>query len=72
MNTLAVGQKGRDQYQAKDEKSWDFTLSSLVLVDTVRYADLETLFAETDELCVLDKASSREKYWVGDYFWSLP
>ncbi len=38
-NRLAVGQKGRDRYQEKDESSLDFTLSSLVLVDTVRYAD---------------------------------
>lgn len=38
-NSLAVGQKGRDRYQEKDESSLDFTLSSLVLVDTVRYAD---------------------------------
>lgn len=37
---LAVGQKGCDRYQEKDESSLDFTLSSLVLVNTVRYADL--------------------------------
>ncbi|KAL9027847.1 MAG: hypothetical protein Q9196_003692 [Gyalolechia fulgens] len=38
-NSSAVGQKGRDRYREKDESSLDFTLSSLVLVDTVRYAD---------------------------------
>lgn len=42
---LAVGQKGRDRYQEKDESSLDFTLSSLVLVDTVQsYARVKDFF----------------------------
>ena len=39
--SLALGQKGRDRYHEKNESSLDFTLSSLVLVDTVEsYAKL--------------------------------
>lgn len=38
-NSLAVRQKGRDRYQEKYERSLDFTLSSLVLMDMGRYAD---------------------------------
>lgn len=38
---LALGQKGRDRYLENDENSLDFTLSSLVLVDSVQsYAKL--------------------------------
>ncbi len=38
---LALGQKGRDRYLENDERSLDFTLSSLVLVDSVQsYAKL--------------------------------
>jgi len=39
-NRSVVGQKGRDRYQEEDESSLDFTLSSLVLSDSVRYAGL--------------------------------
>ena len=33
---LALGEKGRDRYLESDENSLDFTLSSLVLVDSVQ------------------------------------
>jgi len=39
--SLSLGQKGRDRYHERNESSLDFTLSSLVLVDTVNsYAKL--------------------------------
>ena len=36
-----MGQKGHDRYKENDDGSLDFTFSSLVLSDTVRYANLE-------------------------------
>ena len=46
-NRLARGQKDCDRYQEKDDSSLDFTLSSLVLVDTVRYADFGDFIRRT-------------------------
>ncbi len=42
-SSLAVGQKGRDRYQENDE------MSSLMSVDTVRYADFEDFIHQIEE-----------------------